>query len=157
MFSWMRFFITNKNGAESSKLLKLFFHALILMRLDVLWYIPGCVVSHRPRCGTHQASANTFPHVSLFTKVEDSAKMIPARFWFWWTCFCPFLSIANSSFDRIYPRSNHFVRSGFWPNYVSSAVFAIFHTVPKHLDSCSNFHEDEVTSRALSWHYVSSF
>ena len=36
VFSSTLCFITNKKGAESSKLLKLFFHALILMRLDVL-------------------------------------------------------------------------------------------------------------------------
>ena len=39
-----------------------------------------CVASQRPLLGhSRQALATTFPHVSLFTKGDDSAKMIPLR------------------------------------------------------------------------------
>ena len=91
---------------------------------------------------SRQDSTTTFPHVSLFTKGDGSAKTVPVRCCFWRTCFGPFRSIAMTSFDRIYPGSKHFVRGGFWPNYVSQCCVCHFSLmVPKHLDSCSNFHK----------------
>ena len=75
MFSWMRRFITNKKGADSSKLLNVFFHAVLLTRDDDRWYFPGLGgVSETTMGHSRQASATTFPHVSLFTKGDDSAR-----------------------------------------------------------------------------------
>ena len=80
MFSWMRCFITNKKGADSSKLLNVFFHAVLLMRHDARWYFPGlCGVPETTIWHSRQASTNTFPPVSLFTKDDDSAKTVPVE------------------------------------------------------------------------------
>ena len=38
-----------------------------------------CVVSETTMGHSRQASATTFPHVSLFTKGDDSAKTLPER------------------------------------------------------------------------------
>ena len=70
----------------------------------------------------------------------------------------PFPSIATSSFDRISPGSKHFFGSGCWPNCVSHCcVRRVSLTEPKHLDSLSNFHMADVTSRPFSSHFVSGF
>ena len=117
-----------------------------------------CGVSETTLGHYRQVSANTFPHISLFTKGDDSAKTEPARCCFRGTCLWPFRSIATSSFDRIYPGSKHFVGSGFWPNCLSQCcVRRVSLTVPKHLDSCSPFNEAVVTSRAFPSHFVSWF
>ena len=94
VFSWKLWCITNKKGAESSKFLNLFFHAPLIMRDDVRWYFPGlCGVSETTIWHFRQGSTTTFPHVSLFTKDDDSAKMIPVRCSFWWTCLRHFVPL----------------------------------------------------------------
>ena len=117
-----------------------------------------CVVSQRPLYGTLVGFLRT---LSLLCPYSRRMMIVLRR-----SLYCvfltsiiwPFRSIATTIFDRVYPGSKHFVRSGFWPNYVSQCCVCHFSlTEPKHLDSCSNFDKDEVTSRALSWHYVSSF
>ena len=71
---------TNEKGAESSKILNLYIHAPLLTRDDDRWYFLGlCVVSRTSMGHSRQASATTFPHVSLFTKGDDSAKTVPVR------------------------------------------------------------------------------
>ena len=42
---------------------------------------------------SRQASATTFPHVSLFTKGDDTAKTVPARCWFWRTIYVLFVPL----------------------------------------------------------------
>ena len=69
-----------------------------------------------------------FPHVSLFTKGDDSAKTVPVRCCFSRSCFEPFCSVAAGSFDRISPGSKHFVGSGFGRIVFLSAVFVVFHS-----------------------------
>ena len=158
MFSWMRFFITNKKGAESSKLLNVFFHAVLLMRHDARWYFPGlCGVPDTTIWHSRQASANTFPPVSLFTKFDDSAKTVPVECFLDGHVFGLVVPMPPPFLIGFTQEANISLEVGVGLIMFLSAVFAIFHTVPKHLDSCSNFHKDEVTSRALSWHYVSSF
>ena len=72
--------ITNEKDAECSKILNLFIHAPFLMRDDDRCYFPGlCVVSETTLGHSRQASANTFPHVTVFTKGDDSAKTVPVR------------------------------------------------------------------------------
>ena len=99
---------------------------------------------------SRQASTNTFPPVSLFTKDDDSAKTVPVE------CFLDghvvdlFLILPPPFLIGFTQEAIISLEAGFGLIMFLSAVFAIFHTVPKHLDSCSNFHEDEVTSRALS-------
>ena len=75
---------------------------------------------------TPQASATTFPHVSLFTKGDDSAKTVPVWCCFRWTCFGPFRSIAASSFDTISPGANISLEAGFGRSVFLSAVFVVF-------------------------------
>ena len=97
----------NQKVAEFSKILKLFIHAHLLTRDDVRWYFPGlCGVSETTMWHSRKASVITLPHVSLSTKGDDSAKMVPVRSCYWWTCFGPFRSIATSSFDRISHEAN---------------------------------------------------
>ena len=69
-----------EKGAESSKILKFFIHAPLLMRDHVRCYFPElCGVSETTSWHARQASATTFPHGSLFTKADDSAKTGSAR------------------------------------------------------------------------------
>ena len=117
-----------------------------------------CVVSQSPLVALSSGFRDTFPHVSLFTKCDDSAKTVPVLSCFWRTYFGPFRYVAASSFDRISPGSKHFVGSGCWPNCVSQCcVHRVSLTVSKHLDSCSPFHKAVVTSRAFPSHFVSWF
>ena len=51
MFSRIFCFITNKKGAESSKILNIFIHAPLLIGDDVILSL-DCVVSQRPLYGT---------------------------------------------------------------------------------------------------------
>ena len=98
-----------------------------------------------------------FPSFSLFTKGDDSGKMVPAWGCFKRTCFWSFRSIATSSVDRDSPGSN-ISRKCLLANFVSQCyVGRVSLTVPKHLDSCSSFHMADVTLRALSSHFVSLF
>ena len=95
------------------------------------------VVSGTTMGHSRQASATTFPHVSLFTKGDDSAKTVPVRCFFCPTCFGPFRSIATTTFDRIYPGSKNFIGSGFLLNFVSQCCAdRVSLTVTKHLDFC---------------------
>ena len=76
-------FITNEKGAESSKILTLFIHAPLLTRDDVRCYFPRlCSDSETTTWHCLQATTTTFPHVSLFTTGDDSAKTVPV-----WCCF----------------------------------------------------------------------
>ena len=112
-----------------------------------------CVVSETPVGHSREASATTFPHVSLFTKGEYSAMTVPVQCCFSRTCFEPFRSVAAGSFDRISPGSKHIVGSGFWPNCLSQCcVRRVSLTLTKHLDSCSTFHKAVVNSRAFPSH-----
>ena len=106
---------------------------------------------------SRQASATTFPHVSLFMKGDDSAKRVPVR------CFSDgrilgLLLPLPPAVLTGFPREQTFRGSGFWPNCLSQCcVRQISLTVTKQLDSCSTFHKADVTSRALSSHFVSWF
>ena len=110
LFSWTLFINTNKKGAESSNILNFFIYTPLFKWDDVHWYFPGFwVVSETAMWHSRQASMNTFPHVSLFTKDDDSAKMATAQCCFWQKWFRHFLSIATSSFDGIYPWRKHWI------------------------------------------------
>ena len=52
MFPWTLCFITNEKDAGSSKILKLFIHAPLLTRDDILDISLDCVVSQIPLWGT---------------------------------------------------------------------------------------------------------
>ena len=73
-------------------------------------------------------SVTTFPHVSLFTKGDDSAKTVPVQCCIWLTCFGPFRSIATSSFVRNYPGRKHFLEAAVGRVVFLSAVFVVFHS-----------------------------
>ena len=76
---------------------------------------------------THQASATTFPHVSLFTKGDDSVKMVPVRCCltdvFWAVSFH-----CRQQFDRISLGANISLEAGFGRIVFLSAVFIVFHS-----------------------------
>ena len=145
MFPWMLCFITNKKGAESSKLLNVFFHAVLLMRHDVRWIV-WCLRDHYVALSS--GFREHFPSCFPIHEHDDSAKTVPVRCFFWRACFWPLSSIATTSFDRIYPGSKYFIGSGFWPNFVSQCgVRRGSLTVSKQLDSCSTFQKAIVPSR----------
>ena len=76
----MLYFFTNEKDAESSKILNIFIHVTLLTRHDDRCYFPGLFgVLETTMWHSRRASASIFPHVSLFTKGEDSAKMVPVR------------------------------------------------------------------------------
>ena len=77
---------------------------------------------------SHQVFATTFPYVSLFTKGDDNAKMVPVRCCVSRTCFGPFRSIAARSFDRISQGANISLEAGFGRIVFLSAVFIVFHS-----------------------------
>ena len=115
-----------------------------------------CVVSQRPLYGTLVGFLRT---LSLLFPYSRRMMIVLRR-----SLYCvfltsiiwPFRSIATTIFDRVYPGSKHFVRSGFCPNYVSQCcVRLVSLTVPKPLDSCSTFLKSIVTSRAFPSHFVS--
>ena len=73
-------FISNEKGTESSKILKVFVHVPLLTRDDDRGYFPAlCGVSEIRMGHSRQDSATTFPHGSLVTKADDSAKTGSAR------------------------------------------------------------------------------
>ena len=129
VFSWTLLFNTNKKGAVSSNFLNFFIYALLFKWADVCWYFPGLsVVSETTMWHSRQASVNTFPHDSLFTKDDDSAKTATAQCCFWQKCFRHFRYSATSSFDRIYPWSKHCIGGWFGQILFLSAVFIVFHS-----------------------------
>ena len=70
MFSWTLCIITNERGADCSKMLNLFNRAPLLTSDDDHCYFPGlCGVSETTLGHSRQASATTFPHVSLLRRV----------------------------------------------------------------------------------------
>ena len=91
-------------------------YSFILPYLSEMMFIDislDWVLSQRPLWHSRQASVNTFPHVSLFTKDDDSAKTATAQCWFWQKWFRHFRSIATSSFDGIYKWSKHCIGGWF--------------------------------------------
>ena len=85
-----------------------------------------CQLSQTTMWHSRQASVNSFPHDSLFTKDDDSAKTATARFCFWQKCFRHFRSIFTSSFDTIYPWSKHCIGGWFGQILFLRAVFIVF-------------------------------
>ena len=77
---------------------------------------------------SRQASATTFPHVSLFTKGDDSAKTVPYGVVSEGTCFGPFRSIAAGSLEGIPQGANISLEAGFGRIVFLSAVFVVFHS-----------------------------
>ena len=127
--SYTLFFNTNKKGAVSSKFLNLFLYTPLFKWHDVRWYFPGLWgVSETTMWHSRTGSLNTFPHVSLFTKDDDSAKMATAQCCFWQKCFRHFRSTATSSFDRIYPWSKQCIGDWFGQILFLCAVLIMFHS-----------------------------
>ena len=128
VFSWTLLFNTNKKGAVSSNFLNFFIYTPLFKWDDFRWYYPGlCGVSETSMWHSLQASVNTFPHDSLFTKDDYSAKTGPAQYYFWQIWFRHFRSIATSSFDGIYPCSKHCIGGWFGQFLFLSAVLIVFH------------------------------
>ena len=90
---------------------------------------------------SRQASATTFPHVSLFTKGDDKAETVRARCCFLRSCFWTFHSIATTSLMGFTPEEIISLEAGFGQIFFLSAVHFVSLRVPKHLDSCSTFNK----------------
>ena len=69
-----------------------------------------------------------FPHISPFTKDDDSAKTATAQCCFLQKWLGHFRSIATSSIDRIYPLSIHWIGGWFGQILFLSAVLIVFHS-----------------------------
>ena len=77
---------------------------------------------------SRQASATTFPHVSLITNVMIVLRRTLYTVVSDGLVFLPFRSIAASRFDRISPGSKHFSEAGLGRIVFLSAVFVVFHS-----------------------------
>ena len=106
---------------------------------------------------SRQASKTTFPHVSLFTKGDDSAKTVPVWCFSDGHVFGLFVPLPRGVLLGFTQESNISLEAA-WPNVVSQfCVRRVSITVPEHLDSSTKFHNADVTSRALYSHFVSWF
>ena len=125
----MRRFITNKKGAEFSKLLNVFFHAVLLMGHDARWYFPVlCGVPETTIWHSRQASVNSFPPVSLFTKGDDSAKTVPVEGVFDGHVFGLFVALPPPFLIGFTQEANISLEAGFVLIMFLSAVFVGFHS-----------------------------
>ena len=106
-------FITNEKGAESSKILNLFFHDPYSREMMIVDISLDCVVSQRPLWGTlvrlprplslmcpYSRKVMIVLRLSMYGFVSDG-------------CVLGLLSVPTSNFDRISPGSKHFFRCGF--------------------------------------------
>ena len=151
-------FITNKNGAESSKILNIFSHAPLFTRDDDRLYFPGlCGVLESTMGHSLQASATTFPHVSLFTKGDDSAKTVPVRCCSDGRVLGLFVPLPPAVLTGFPQGASISLQAGFGELSFSVLCSSCFTHGTKHLDSCSTFHKAVVTSRAFPSHFVSWF
>ena len=103
---------------------------------------------------SRQAFTTTFPHVSLFTKVMLVLRRSLHTVVSDGHVFGLFVPLPPTVF-RNSPGNKLFVVRGCRPNFVSQCcVYHVHLMVPKHPDSCSNFHKADESSRALSSRFV---
>ena len=76
---------------------------------------------------SRQVSENTFPRVSLFTKGDDSAKMVPARCSLEGQVFGHFVPLPPEVLIA-FPQEANFVGSVFWPIPFLTAFLVLFHS-----------------------------
>ena len=158
MFSWTLFVNTNKKGAESSKFLNFFIYTPLFKWDDARWCFPLlCGVSETTMWHSSQASGNTFPHVSLFTKDDDSAKMATAQCCFWQKCFRHYRSIAPPILIGFTHEAKIALDAGLDKLCFQCCALRVLLTVTKQLDFWPTFYKADMTSRALSSHFVSWF
>ena len=125
----MVWFIAKKKGTESSKFLNFFIHAPLLTRCDIRLYIPGlCGVSETSMWHSRQASTDTFPHVSLFTKGDDSAKSVPVLFVSDGHVLGLFVPLPPAVLTGFPQGASISLEPGFGRNVFFSAVFVVFHS-----------------------------
>ena len=77
---------------------------------------------------SRQASANTFPPVSLFTKDDDSAKTVPVECLLDGHVFGLFVPLPAPFLIGFTQEANISLEAGFGLIMFLSAVFAIFHS-----------------------------
>ena len=88
-----------------------------------------CVVSQRALCRTLiQASTTTFPHVSLFSKGDDSAKTVPVRCFSDGRVLCLFVRLPPPVLTGFLQGANISLEAGFGRIVFLSAVFIIFNS-----------------------------
>ena len=98
------------------------------MRDDVRRYFPGlCGVSEITVWQSRQVSTTNVPHVSLFTKVDDSAETAPYSVVSYGHVFA-FSFHCHHQFERISPEANISLEGGFCKILFLSAVFIGFHS-----------------------------
>ena len=114
--------------------------------------VSECIMWH-----SRQSSENTSPHVSLLTKGDDSAKIVSSQCCSDGHIFGLIVPLPPAVSIGFTEEANISLQEAVGQNFFLSAMCVLFHTVPKHLDSSSTFHKADVTSRALSSHFVSRF
>ena len=106
---------------------------------------------------SRQASATTFPHVSLFMKGDDSAKTVLYVVVSDGRVLGLFVPLPPELLTG-FPQGAHIsLEAGFGRIVFLTAVVVVSLTVQKPLESWSTFHKAVVTSRAFPSHFVSWF
>ena len=77
---------------------------------------------------SRQASATSFPHVSLFTKGDDSAKTVPVRCCFNGRVLGLFLPLPPAVLTGVPQGASISLEAGFGRIVFLSAVFVVFHS-----------------------------
>ena len=77
---------------------------------------------------SHKASKTTFPHVSLFTKGDDSAKMVPYGVVSDGLVLGLFVPLSPAVWTGFPQGANISLEAGFGRIVFLSAVFVVFHT-----------------------------
>ena len=158
VLSWMLFFNTNKNGAEPSKFLNFFIYTPLFKWDDIRWYFPGLCGSQRPLCGTlvrlPWSLSLMFPYSRtmmivlrrpLHSVVSDRNGL---------GIFVPLPPAVLMGFTN---EANIELEAGlvkFSFSVLCSSCFIHGNKAPWFL---STFYKADVTSRALSSHFVSCF
>ena len=96
------------------------------MFVDISLEVRG--ISETTMWHSRPASANTFLHVSLFTKDEDSAKTVPVECFLDGHVFGLFVPLPPPFLIGFTQEANISLKAGFVLIMFLSAVFAIFHS-----------------------------
>ena len=80
---------------------------------------------------SRQGSTTSFPHVSLFTKGDDSAKTVPVRCCFYGRVLGLFIPLPPAVWTGFPQEANISLEVGFGRIFFLSAVFVVFHSGTK--------------------------
>ena len=106
---------------------------------------------------SRQASVNTFPYVSLFTKDDDRARRPLHSVAYDRNVLGIFVPLPPAVLIAFTHEGNIALEAGSAKFCFQCCANRVSLTVTKHLDFCCTFYKADVTSRALSSHFVSCF